>query len=39
MKKIIAILLVAAAMYHFGFESTESVRTAIVERTAAIDSI
>lgn len=39
MKKIIAILIVAAAMFHFGNESTLGARTAIVERHAALESI
>jgi len=39
MKKIIAIVLVALAMYHFGFDATEGARGAIVERHAALSEI
>lgn len=39
MKKIIAVLLVAAAVYHLGFDSTLGARSVIVERHAALESI
>jgi hypothetical protein len=39
MKKIIAIVVIALAVLHFGIDSTEGVRTSMVERTAVLDSI
>lgn len=38
MKKIAAIVVIALIVLHFGLESTAGVRTAMVERTAVIDS-
>lgn len=39
MKKIIAIVVVALAVLHFGMDSTEGVRGAVAERTAMLESI
>lgn len=39
MKKIFAIVVIALAVLHFGIDSTENVRGAMVERTTALDSI